>query len=631
MRHLILGTAGHVDHGKTELVKALTGRDTDRLKEEKERGISIELGFAPLPLDEGTFLGIVDVPGHERFVKHMVAGAGGIDLAMLLVAADEGVMPQTEEHVEVLRSLGVRKGVVVISKRDLASDETMEILREEIADLVRGTFLEGAPTVETSVKTGEGIDALKKTLQQLAAGVSTRDTGGPFRQPVDRVFHKKGIGVVITGSCVSGRVRVGDSLELLPRGLATRVRELQSFNEKRAEGHAGERLAVALQGVRLEDVSRGDTLVTPGRFLPAHAIDARVHLASYYDFELKNRERVRIHHGASEVLGRVILLERDVMKSGENSLVQIRLEKPLVPAQGDHFVLRKYSPAKVIGGGLIVDPHPERHARRDADAIERLVLRERGDPAEVLARSIELAGLEGIAKTATDGRLRRALVEAGEVVELEGVLFHRAALDGLSELVEDLTGAHQARNPLQWGMDKEELRQKSRFPHGTPLFNKVLETLGTFRPIFVKGNRVRSGAAEMTLSESARNELTQLADQTRAAGVAFLSKAELKRDWRGRHRFADAVQYLKDSGELFDVDEGLIHRDALDRCIGVLRDLFGERREISVPDVKDALGLTRKHVIPLLEMLDGKRITVRAGNNRIKGPDFPKGKNAPDR
>jgi len=628
MRHLILGTAGHVDHGKTELVKALTGRDTDRLKEEKERGISIELGFAPLSLDDETFVGIVDAPGHERFVKHMVAGAGGVDLAMLLVAADEGVMPQTEEHVEVLRSLSISSGVVVLSKCDLSSDDTMEILREEIAELVRGTFLDGAPVVETSAKTGEGIDALKATLKKLAANVVARDAGGPFRQPVDRVFHKKGIGVVTTGSCISGTVKVGDSLQVLPRGLTTRVRELQSFNEKRTEGYAGERMAIALQGVRLEEISRGDTLATPGRFVPSHAIDARVHLASYYDFELKNRERVRIHHGAREVLGRVILLECDVLSAGEHSLVQIKLEKPLVPAEGDHFVLRKYSPAKVIGGGVVIEPRPERHARRDAGVIEHLELKERGDPVEVLAQTIERAGVGGVPRSDADADLLGELVDTGDVVEVDGVIFHRGALDELAELVEDLTGAHQVRYPLQWGLDKEELRQKTRFPHGTPMFNKVLETLGSFRPVFVKGNRVRSGAEEMVLPETSLNELSRLAETAREAGVAFLSKAELEKEWRSRdsgHRFADSIQYLKDNGDLIDVGDGLIHREALDRCLDVLRRLFAERTEVSVADVKDALGLTRKHTIPLLEMFDAHRITARTGNSRVKGPGFPDG------
>jgi len=625
MRHLILGTAGHVDHGKTELVKALTGRDTDRLKEEKDRGISIELGFAPLQLGEDTFVGIVDVPGHEKFVKHMVAGAGGIDLAMLLIAADEGVMPQTEEHMEVLQSLAIPAGLIVVSKSDLASEDTMEILGDEVAELTRGTFLENAPMVETSAKTGAGLDDLKKILVDMAARVPERDTAGAFRQPVDRVFHRKGIGVVITGSCYSGSIKAGDKLEVLPRGLTTRVRELQSFNDKRDEGFAGERLAIALQGVRLEEVERGDMLATPARFAVTHSIDARIRLSGYYDFEVKNRERLRIHHGAREVLGRVILLESDVLRSGDDALVQINLEKPLVPAQGDHFVLRKYSPARVIGGGVVIDPSPGRHKRRDAGAIEQLKLKERGDPEEVLLKEIETAGMRGMPRKSAAADLLRAVTDRRDVVVVEGVAFHRSALDSLAETVEELAAAHQARFPLQWGMDKEELRQKTKFPHGTPLFNKVLEALNDYRPVFVRGNRVRSGTPETDVPDSARADLDSLLERIQGAGVAFPSRAELEAEWRSDHRFLDAVQHLKDRGEIVEVGrDGLIHVDALAQCVDTIGRLFDGQTEISVADVKDTLGLTRKHTIPLLEMLDGRKFTMRSGNNRVKGPQFPK-------
>jgi len=624
MRFLILGTAGHVDHGKTELVKALTGHNTDRLKEEQERGISIELGFAPLKLDEESFVGIVDVPGHERFVKHMVAGAGGIDMAMLLVAADEGVMPQTEEHMEVLRSLGIASGLVVMSKSDLADDETSEIVRDELAELTKGTFLEDAPVLAASSKTGAGLTELKAELARLAAGVFERDTTGPYRQPVDRVFHKKGIGVVITGSCYSGAVRVGDALEVLPKGLSARVRGVQSFNENRSEGFAGERLAVALQGVKLEAVSRGDTLATPGAFTATDAIDVRLQLAVYYDFELKNRERIRIHHGASEVLGRVILLEHDVLRNGDDALAQIKLEKPLVAAEGDHVVLRKYSPARVIGGAVVIDPHPDRHKRRDPAVIDQLKLKEEGDPRDVLLKAIEHAGMEGMNRKAADAELLQALLENGDAVEIDAVVFQRGALDSLAEEVEDLAGSHQARFPLQWGIDKEELRQKTQFPHGVTLFNKVLDGLREYRPVFVKGNRVRSGSTEMALSEAELGTLTELRDKIRGSGVAFPSRAELERDWQSRHRLADALQYLKDTGDIVEIgDAGVIHSDALGECVNELKQLFEQRDEVSVADLKNSLGLTRKHAIPLLEALDEQKVTKRSGNNRVKGPRFP--------
>jgi len=624
MRHYILGTAGHVDHGKTELVRALTGRDTDRLKEEKERGISIELGFAPLPLDDDTFLGIVDVPGHERFVKHMVAGAGGIDMAMLLVAADEGVMPQTEEHMEVLRSLGIAHGLVVVSKVDLATDDTMELLRDEIAELTAGTFLEGAPVVATSARTGAGLDELKATLARLARGIAERDAGGPFRIAVDRVFHRKGIGVVITGSGYSGTVSVGDALELLPSGRAVRVRDLQSFGEKRTSGHAGERLALALQGVKLEEVARGDVLATPGAFAPSSALDVRLELAAYYAFEVKNRERVRIHHGAREVMGRVILLDADVLRAGDAALVQIALEHPLVAAPQDHFVLRKYSPPRVIGGGRVIDPDPQRHRRFDADALDHIRLKEAGDPADVLVAAARAAGLAGLGRGDVDASLAESLSRDGRLVDVGERWFAGDAVEALAESVDDIVSEYLARNPLRWGIDKEELRQRCAFPHGSAAFTAMLDELGRRRPVFVRGNRVRTGAEDMTLDAAVESEVAALEAAVRDAGVTFPSVAALESGWSGRHRFADALALLRDRGRVVDVgDDGVIHRDALDRCVEAIRGVLGVGGELSVGDLKASLGLSRKHAIPLLEYFDAARITQRVGNARVRGPAFP--------
>ena len=618
-RHYILGTAGHVDHGKTELVRALTGHDTDRLKEEKERGISIELGFAPLPLANDVFIGVIDVPGHERFVRQMVAGAGGIDMAMLLVAADEGVMPQTIEHVEVLRSLGIRHGLVVISKSDLATDETTSILRDEIATLVRGTFLEGAPLVPVSARTGAGVDALRAALLSIARSIDVRAASGPFRLAVDRVFHQKGIGVVITGSCYSGSVHVGDELELLPAGTRVRVREVQSFGAKRTEGVAGERLALALHGVKLDDVERGDTLATPGRFAATRVVDVRLTLAAAADIELANRERVRIHHGAREVLGRVILLEGDALRAGESAFAQARLESPMVAESGDRVVVRTYSPARVIGGAVVLEPRAEQHRRLDPAVIERLQLREQGDPELVLAKMIERAGVVGAVDAAFDATVRATLIGRGEIVVVAGRAYHRTTLDALAQRAVEFTMAHTSRHSLQWGIDKEELRQRLAFPHGAAAFNRIIDILAATHPLFVRENRVRAGSEEMTLSPSLERAVDDLRDRIRRAGVNFLSRDEVAVGWPGPERFADAVTVLRGRGDAVEVGDGLIHPEAIARCLEALRGLFAGRAEISVGDVKDTLGITRKHAIPLLEYCDSRGITVRRGNNRVAG------------
>jgi selenocysteine-specific elongation factor len=618
-RHFILGTAGHVDHGKTELVRALTGHDTDRLKEEKERGISIELGFAPLTLADGVFLGIIDVPGHERFVRQMVAGAGGIDMAMLLVAADEGVMPQTIEHVEVLRSLGVRHGLVVISKSDLATADTLALLQTEVADLVRGTFLEGAPVVAVSARTGAGLDSLRAALLSMTRAIDMRSAEGPFRLAVDRVFHQKGIGVVITGSGYSGRVQLGDELDLLPAARRVRVREIQSFGHRREEGLAGERLALALQGVKLEEIERGDTLATPGRFVVTLTLDVRVALADDEEVELANRERIRIHHGAREVLGRVILLEHDQLESGASSLAQLRLEQPLVADAGDRIVLRSYSPARVIGGAVVLNPGAEAHRRSDAAALERLRLREEGDPADVLAKTIERAGVAGIGEAQVDAASCAVLVERGEVTLIGGRAYHRDALRDMAAKAIEIVGAHTSKHPLQWGIDKEELRRRLEFPHSAGAFNRVIETLAASHPLFVRESRVRAGSPDMTLAPELERAVGTLRETVRAAGVMFPSRDELVAGWTSRESFADAVTVLKSRGEVVEVGDGLIHPGALEVCIARLNSWFSTRAELSVGDLKDALGITRKHAIPLLEYFDRSGYTVRRGNARLAG------------
>ncbi len=619
-RHFILGTAGHVDHGKTELVKALTGHDTDRLKEEKERGISIELGFAPLSLAPDVFVGVVDVPGHERFVRQMVAGAGGIDLAMLLVAADEGVMPQTEEHMEVLRSLGVGSGVVVISKSDLATDDTLRLVREEIVDLVRGSFLENAAVVPVSAKTGAGMDALRASLLVLTRALVGRVSSGPFRLAVDRVFHQKGIGVVVTGSCYSGCVRVGDELALLPAGRGVRVRDLESFGEKRDEGGAGERLAIALHGAKLEEVARGDTLATPGRFAATSTIDARIALGAAAPRALKNRERVRVHHGAREVLGRVVLLEADELARGASTIAQLRLEAPLVASEGDRIVVRTYSPARVVGGGVVIDPAPTVHRRFDADALSRVRDREEGEPVAVLEQAIARAGANGVAEADAAADFAAALAARGAIVGAGGRWFHRDVVAELAARAIEIATAHTSRHPLQWGIDKEELRRRLAFPHGAAVFHRVLEQLSSAHALFVREDRVRAGSPEHAIPLALANALASLNATVRAAGVAFPSRDEAERAWTGSEPFADAARWLRDAGEWVDVGTGWMHREAFERAVDAARALFARQPSISVGDFKDALGITRKHAIPMLEAFDQARLTVRRGDLRVAGP-----------
>ena len=378
MKHVIIGTAGHVDHGKTLLVKALTGIDTDRLVEEKKRGITIELGFAHLDFDDGTQAGIVDVPGHEKFIKNMLAGAGGIDLAMLVVAADEGFMPQTVEHLGILSLLGIQEGLVVITKADMVDPEWVEMVKDDVAAQVEGTFLEGKPIMTCSAYTGQGIPELREALKQLVHKAAEKNLRTPFRLPIDRVFSVDGFGTVVTGTLIEGSVSEGDMAEILPTGVEARVRNLQVHGKDVETAFAGQRVAVNLAGVRKADLTRGDTIAKPGSVKTSLMLDVRLQDLKNSQRTILNNSQVHLYHGSTVRLAKVVLLDRDALQPGESCYAQLRLSKALAARQGDRFVLRFYSPLETIGGGVILDEHPYRHKRNDARVIAALAVRESG-------------------------------------------------------------------------------------------------------------------------------------------------------------------------------------------------------------------------------------------------------------
>ncbi|HMI32068.1 MAG TPA: selenocysteine-specific translation elongation factor, partial [Candidatus Limnocylindrales bacterium] len=397
MRPVVIGTAGHIDHGKTALVRRLTGIDTDRLKEEKERGISIDLGFAHRTLPSGRRIAIVDVPGHERFVKNMLAGATGVDLVLLVVAADEGVMPQTREHLAIVNLLRIERGVVALTKADLVDPETLGVVRAEVADLLRPTGLHGAPVVPVSAVTGEGIDQLLLALDAAAGDVPGREPSGPARLPIDRVFPVEGMGTVVTGTLWNGTVRPGDTLELLPAGKQVRVRQAQVHDRTVEEAHAGQRLALNIHGVSREDVRRGHWLATPGRYRPSRILDVRLELLGSAPKPLGPRTRLRCHLGSSEILGRAVLFERDTLAPGDSCWAQLRLENPAVAGAGDRIVIRSYSPATTIAGATVVDPAPSKRARLSSADSARLETLRSGSALEKLAALADEAGSAGIA------------------------------------------------------------------------------------------------------------------------------------------------------------------------------------------------------------------------------------------
>jgi selenocysteine-specific elongation factor len=624
-RHLVLGTAGHVDHGKTALVKALTGVDTDRLKEEQLRGISIELGFAELRLGDDIVLGVVDVPGHERFVRQMVAGAGGVDLAVLIVAADEGVMPQTVEHLEILASLGVKGGVIVLTKSDLVDEVIAAVVAEEVRDLARGTFLETAPAVAVSSVTGAGLAELRRVLREEAERLPPRVRTGPFRLPVDRVFTLPGVGVVVTGTCWSGAVAPGDILAAEPGGLKVRVREVQAHGAVVPEGGSGQRLALALHGVKKEDLTRGDQIVTPQAVTPGSRLDARVTLVPHWRGTLRNRQRLHVHHAGREVLGRVLLLDSDEL-GGEDTampragLVQLVLEAPLVALPDDRFVLRFYSPVTTVAGGRVLGVDAPTRRRHDPGAIDTLAVREQGEPAAVFRQALSEAGAAGLAREAVAAHAGDA-----EAVAVVDRLYHRDVLADLSARIAILVADYNRRFPLRLGIPKEEARRRVDFPGGRAEWVALCEVLAPLGGWVVAGDRIAPSAEGPPLTPALARAAARREEALRAYGL----------QWPGLEGFREALaaeavpglseeEFLK---HLVDHDRAVqagsdyyVATQPFADLVAMLRGHFAVGPELTFARFRELSGLSRKLGIPMLEHLDQVGLTVRIGDSRRAGP-----------
>src|SRR5215510_6794678 len=524
MKRIIVGTAGHIDHGKTSLVKALTGVDADRLKEEKERGITIDIGFADLTVGDVHF-GFVDVPGHERFVKNMLAGAHGIDLVTLVVAADESVMPQTREHFDICRLLEVKSGLVVITKADLVDEELLQLVEAEVADYVAGSFLEGAPVLRVSSRTGAGVDELKKTLSRLAAKAQERDENATARLPIDRAFTIKGFGTVVTGTLIAGRIRVGDELEILPplsssgsSSGARRARGLQVHGKSTQEALAGERVAVNLQGIDLAEVERGQTLSPAGRLRSSSMLDARLRLLKSAPRSLRSRSRVRLHIGAAEVLARVLLLGSSELAPGASCFAQLRLETPTLALPGDHFIVRAYSPVVTIGGGVVIDALPSKHRLREAaQAASWLEKLEAADEAERIALLVEMAGERGMGQDEIAARsgssdevirraaesltkTRRAVTASQNPKTALTPLVARPSFEALAGRVRAAHKEFHRKSPLESGMGREEIREKIFAHLPQDIFRAVIANLVERNEVVAEKDLLRLSSHRVALS-----------------------------------------------------------------------------------------------------------------------------------
>lgn len=637
MKHVILGTAGHIDHGKTALIRALTGIDTDRLKEEKERGISIDLGFAHLDLPGELRIGVVDVPGHERFVKNMLAGAGGIDAVMLVVAADEGVMPQTREHVAIVELLGVTHGVIALTKRDLVDEEWMELASGELRSYLAGTALAAAPILPVSAVTGEGLDELRAALGRLAAGLPPRPDAGPARLPVDRVFSVEGFGTVVTGTLWSGRIAVGDRLVMLPGDREVRVRNVQVHEASVPAAVAGQRTAVALHGIERGEIERGHVLASPGFFEATLMIDARVQSVRDLATPLENRQRVRFHLGAAEVLARIVLLESDQIAAGRSALVEFRLESPVVAHPGDRFVVRSYSPMRTVAGGTVIDLPGRKRRRFREEELASLATREKGSGEDVLLEHLRTAALRGMNAAELEraaslapgeaGPLLESLESSGRAVRVTGGRsavprwFDRARMDEVESRIAALLDEHRAKFPLRWGLGKEEIRSRLPKELAADVFQLRLEHLAASGRLQLRRDRVRGGADDLVLPAAAERAAADLLARYESAGMAPPTVAEVSASWPHRGiDLADLLELLAEGGDLTRVAPDLHyftrHLETARAAVLARIDATGE---IGVPDFKALFGISRKWAVPLLEMFDREGTTRRVGDKRVRG------------
>lgn len=634
---IIVGTAGHIDHGKTALVRALTGTDTDRLPEEKQRGITIDLGFAELELGDVRY-GFVDVPGHERFVKNMLAGASGIDLVLLVIAADEGIMPQTREHFDICRLLRVERGLVAITKTDLVDEEMLEIVRAEVSEFVSGTFLDRAPIVGVSSRNGEGIEELRNALAATASSVKPRTSLHVARLPIDRSFAVKGFGSVVTGTLASGEIREGDEVELLPEGRRLRVRGVQSHGRKVTEANSGRRTAVNLAGIDHHEVRRGMLLTEPDVLCPAQSFDAEVEVLSDSAGPLRTRQRIRVHIGTAEVLARVVVVAGPLIHPGEKGFVQLRLESPVAAILGERFIVRSYSPQETIAGGSILGSSEARFRRRNAPELSEILLSLSAaltDPSETLRLLIErsadrgqsraeIRAITGWSNNTVDEAI--AKLKAGDLIlDSSGVYSSRANVAFLERRVLRFVECMHEADRVAQAIPLEKVRADV-FRSVRPEVEKaVLNILTSGGKLAVEGDAVRLVGRAARLSESEGAALTHLRNTFETAGLDVPKPDDIiensaSNTGADKEAVKKLFQQLLSSGELVRVNpEIVISSKILDGLIERVR-VFADRspdRLIDVAKFKEIAGVSRKYAIPLLEYFDQRRITARRGDKRL--------------
>lgn len=625
MKNIIIGTAGHVDHGKTALIKALTGIETDRIKEEKKRGITIELGFAYLDLPDGEKAGIIDVPGHEKFVKNMLAGAGGIDLALLVVAADEGFMPQTREHLGILSLLNISEGIIVVTKKDMVDEDWLEIVCDEVRQEVQGTFLENAQIIPVSSYTGEGIEQLRQAIfTMIDQKTQIKNLDVPFRIPVDRIFSVEGFGTVITGTLIEGTMKVGDPVTVYPSRIESRIRNLQVHSQDVQEAYAGQRVAVNLAGLKKTDLNKGDVIAVPDSMHTTMMIDIHLTVLKDCDREIRNATRLHLYHGARDILCKIVLLDRDSVGAGESCYAQLRLEEEIAVKTGDRFVLRFYSPVETIGGGVILDSNPFKHKRNDATVLESLKLKEGGSDREKISAALRdysarfetldfLQIQTGIPKEQFDQQINKLIKDKVAFRVSDNVVIHTDYLNRLKDSAVKLLESYHKENPLREGMKKDEFRNKLIKYEDISVVDKITDSLVNRKVLKYVNNCV--ALADFEVQQD--NNQQEIENAFLQGGFSPESPDQIAARFPKVKNFKQVLESLVNTGKLVRVEEKiLLHADYYNKALTLAKEHVDQNGQITLAEMRDLMGASRKFAVAVLEYWDKRGITKKVGDAR---------------
>ena len=632
MKHIIIGTAGHIDHGKTTLIKAITGRETDRLKEEQKRGISIDLGFTYFDLPNGERAGIIDVPGHEKFVKNMLAGVIGIDIVLLAVAADEGAMPQTLEHLAILDLLGIKKGFVVLTKTDLVEEEWLELVEDDLREEVAGTFLEDAPFLRVSSTEKKGIDGVIEKIMEYSEEIEEKkDTDLPYF-PIDRSFVISGFGTVVTGTLLSGKLQVSDEIEIFPEGIEGRIRTIQVHDKDEEEAFAGQRVAINIAGIKKDDAPRGSVIAPIDSLKKTMMLDVKIKLLKSIDRSIENRTRVRLYIGTKEILCRIVLLDKEVLNPGEEGYAQLRLEEEIVAKRNDKFIIRFYSPMFTIGGGEVIETNPKKHKRFDKEVVEDLRIRIDGNEEEILEQVIlnkspdfptleELVSYIAIVKEELEKRIEN-LIEKEKILKFSltknTYIIHKEYFRELYKSIKDELDNFHESYPLKVGMPKEEIRSKFLNNAPTKLGEAILDKFVKLGFLEQDKEYMKLKEFEIVLSPEQEVVKSKIINIMKENGINPLKREEIIEELSlEENDFYEVYNYLVDSGEIVKFNNDIsLYIEVVDLSFEKLIKYIKENGSLSVAEFRDLLGSNRKTALALLEYADIKKVTIREGDKR---------------